>query len=154
MRLANSRPRLLLADDHVATAELLCELLQPEFDVVAHVQDGVSLVSAAEVLLPDVIVTDISMPGLDGITAATAILRRDPDARIVFITVHGDPVLEERAMLTGALGYVRKLSAGDELLPAVRSVLRGERHVSRVPSCPPSSDQISQSAPQAVTRSR
>ena len=136
MQLADSRPRLLLADDHMATAELLRELLQAEFNVVAQVQDGYSLVSAAELLSPDVIVTDISMPGLDGITAATAILRRDPDARIVFVTVHGDPVLMDRAMLTGALGYVRKLAAGDELLPAVRSVLRGERHVSRVPSCP------------------
>ena len=130
------RPRLLLADDHAATAELLSELLQSEFDVIASVHDGLSLVRAAERLAPDVIVTDISMPGLDGIAAATAILRRDPEARIVLVTACGDPVLVERGLSTGAMGYVLKIAAGDELVPAVRSVLRGERHVSRVPPCP------------------
>ncbi len=130
------RPRLLLADDHVATAELLSELLEPEFEVIANVRDGLALVTAAELLSPDVIVTDISMPGLDGITAAAVILRRDPEARIVLVTAHGDPVLVERGLSTGALGYVLKIEAGEELVPAVRSVLRGERHVSRVPPCP------------------
>ena len=130
-----SQPRLVLADDHIGTAELLRGLLQPEFDVIAMVRDGLALVSAAERLSPDVIVSDISMPGLDGISAATAILRRNPGARIVFVTVHNDPVLVERGLETGALGYVVKSTAGDELLPAVRSALRGERHISPV-VCP------------------
>ena len=131
-----SHPRLLLADDHAETAELLRGLLQPEFDVIAQVQDGLALVSAAERLSPDVIVSDISMPGLDGIAAAAAILRRNPAARIVFVTVHCDPILVERGFETGALGYVLKRAAGDELVPAVRSALRGERHVSRRALCP------------------
>jgi len=71
-------PRLLLAEDHVETAELLCEVLQPEFDVIARVQNGVALVAAAERLEPDVIVTDITMPGLDGIAAAAEILAITP----------------------------------------------------------------------------
>jgi len=127
-----SQPRLLLADDHRETAELLRGLLQPEFDVIAQVQDGLALVSAAERLSPDVIVSDISMPGLDGISAAAMILRKNPAARIVLVTVHCDPLLVERGLETGALGYVLKRAAGDELVPAVRSALRGERHVSRV----------------------
>ena len=131
-----TRPRLLLADDHVATAALLRGLLLPEFDVFAEVRDGRALVRAAELLTPDVIVTDISMPGLDGIAATRLILRWDPAARVIFVTVHEDPVLVERALSTGALGYVRKLAAGDELVGAVRSVLRGERHVSRFVPCP------------------
>ena len=130
-----SQPRLVLADDHIGTAELLRGLLQPEFDVIAMVRDGLALVSAAERLSPDVIVSDISMPGLDGITAAIAILHRNPAARIVFVTVHNDPILVERGLETGALGYVVKSTAGDELLPAVRSALRGERHISPV-VCP------------------
>ena len=93
-------------------------------------QDGRALVSAAERLSPDVIVSDISMPGLDGIAAAAAILRKNPAARIVFVTVHGDPILVERGLATGALGYVLKVAAGDDLIPAVRAALRGERHVS------------------------
>jgi DNA-binding NarL/FixJ family response regulator len=128
-------PRLVLADDHNGTADLLRGLLQPEFDVIAQVQDGLALVSAVDRLSPDVIVSDISMPGLDGISAATAILRRNPAARIVFVTVHNDPILLERGLETGALGYVVKSTAGEELLPAVRSALRGERHISPV-ACP------------------
>ena len=125
-----SQPRLLLADDHKETAELLRGLLEQEFDVIAQVQDGFALLSAVERLSPDVIVSDISMPGLDGISAATQIVRRNPAARIVFVTVHCDPLLAERGFEAGALGYVMKRAAGDELIPAVRSALRGERHVS------------------------
>ena len=73
-----SQPRVLLADDHRETAELLRGLLQSEFEVIGQVQDGLALVVAAERLSPDVIVSDISMPGLDGISAASAILRTEP----------------------------------------------------------------------------
>ena len=125
-----TRPRILLADDHVANAELICSLLQPEFEVVAQVHDGNALVLAAEALSPDVIVSDVSMPDLDGIAAAAIILRRNPAARIVFVTVHGDPLVVRRGLATGALGYVLKLSAGEDLVAAVRAALRGERHVS------------------------
>ena len=76
------------------------------------------------------IVSDISMPEVDGITAAAAILRRNPAARIVLVTVHGDPSLVTRGLETGALGYVLKCSAGDDLVPAIHAALRGEVHVS------------------------
>jgi DNA-binding NarL/FixJ family response regulator len=125
-----SRIRLLLADDHLETADQLRQLLQTEFDVIAHVTDGRTLVNYAERLSPDVIVSDISMPEIDGITAAAAILRRNPAARIVLVTVHADPSLVTRGLETGALGYVLKCSAGDDLIPAIDAALRGERHVS------------------------
>jgi len=105
-------------------------LLQPEFDVIGHVTDGRSLVCDAARLLPDVIVSDISMPQLDGISAAVRILEHNPMARIIFVSVHADPVLVARGLATGALGYVLKLEAGDDLVPAVHAALRGERHVS------------------------
>jgi DNA-binding NarL/FixJ family response regulator len=125
-----NHPRLLLADDCTDNAELLRGLLQPEFDVIAVAEDGHALVTAAERLAPDVIVADISMPGLDGITAAAVIRRTNPTARIVFVTVHNEPIMVERGLATGALGYVLKLAAGDELAIAVRAALRGECHVS------------------------
>ena len=125
-----SRPRLLIAEDHLETAELLCSLLQTEFDVISHVRDGRMLVCAAERLSPDVIVSDISMPGLDGVAAAAEILLKNPAARIIFVTVHGDSIVVERSLATGVLGYVLKVSAGDDLIPAVYAALRGERHVS------------------------
>ena len=101
-------PRLLLADDHPGTRNLLRSLLESEFHVVADVADGQALITAARRLSPDVIVTDISMPGVDGITAATTILLRDPTARIVLVTVHSDTSLIDRALSSGALGYVLK----------------------------------------------
>ena len=74
-------PRLLLADDHLETAELLRGLLQPEFDVVADVRTAWRSSSRRRTVSPDVIVSDISMPGLDGIQAAASILRGIRTAR-------------------------------------------------------------------------
>jgi len=122
------RMRVLLADDHADTLEQLCGLLQGEFEVVGQVQDGRALILAAGALLPDVIVSDVSMPVVDGVAAAARILGSNPEARIVFVTVHSDPVTVERSLEIGVLGYVLKLQAGDDLVPAVRAALRGERY--------------------------
>jgi CheY-like chemotaxis protein len=76
-----NRTRVLLADDHAATLRSWQALLEPEFDIVGSVADGQALVDAYDRLEPDVIVTDISMPGMDGFAAAETILRRHPGAR-------------------------------------------------------------------------
>ena len=124
------RPSVLLADDHRETAEQLRALLQSQFDVVALVGDGHTLVQAAARYAPDVIVTDIAMPGLDGIEATAQICRADPGARVVLITVYADPGLVQRGLAAGAMGYVLKNSAGDDLLPAVQAALCNTRYVS------------------------
>jgi DNA-binding NarL/FixJ family response regulator len=126
------RARVLLAEDHAVNTALLRSLLVSTFDVVADVADGRSLVREAERLTPDVIVTDIGMPELDGIEAARRILASNPGARIVFVTVHTDPAVVRQGLATGALGYVVKLVAGDELVPAIDAALRGERHVTGI----------------------
>ena len=128
-----SRRRVLLADDHAPTLRLWRTLLEPEFDVVGTVGDGESLVDAAERLAPDVIVSDIVMPRMSGITAAETILRRHPASRIVFATLHADQTMMRTALAAGAFGYVLKVRAGDDLVPAVRAALRGELHISRFP---------------------
>jgi DNA-binding NarL/FixJ family response regulator len=120
----------VLAEDHAPVAEQLRRLLAPEFDVIATVPDGQALVGAAVDACPDVVVTDVVMPGLDGIAAAIAILARRPDTRVVLVTVHDDPELAQRGYAAGALAYVSKHRAGQELLPAVRAAIRGERYVS------------------------
>jgi DNA-binding NarL/FixJ family response regulator len=127
------RARVLVADDHAPSVALWRSLLQPEFEVIATVETGDELVAAAAKLSPDVIVTDIAMAGLDGIGAAEQILRNDPAARIVFVTVLADPAMVRRGLRAGALGYVLKMSAGEDLVPAVHAALRGERHVSAMP---------------------
>jgi DNA-binding NarL/FixJ family response regulator len=124
------RPRVLLAEDHQAAAEQLRSVLEVEFEVVAVVSDGAALVEAAQALQPDAIVSDISMPVLDGIAAATRILQRNPDARIVFVTVHGEAAIVQRGLAAGALGYVSKQTAGEDLVPAVHAALRGTRRAS------------------------
>jgi len=106
-------------------------VLTPDFNVVAVVTDGVALVRVAGELAPDVVVTDIAMPGLDGIEAVCLIHERQPDVRFVLVSVHTDLTLIERGFAAGASGYVLKQMAGDDLVPAVHAVLDGERFVSR-----------------------
>ncbi len=125
------RPRLLLAEDHAETADRLRKLLRVEFDVIAWVEDGRALVAATERLSPDVIVADIAMPGVDGLAATTLIRRHDPNARIVLVTVHSEAMFVEAGLAAGALGYVLKDTAGDELVPAVHAALAGRQYVSR-----------------------
>ena len=124
------RPRVLLAEDHAETAERLRKLLRADFDVIALVENGGALVDAAERLSPDVIVTDIAMPGVDGIEAVTLIRRHNPNARIVLVTVHSELMLVEAGLAAGALGYILKDTAGDELIPAVRAALGGDQYIS------------------------
>jgi DNA-binding NarL/FixJ family response regulator len=128
-----SRTRVLLADDHAATRQLWRGLLEPEFEVVGTVADGKALVDAVERLDPDVIVTDIVMPGMSGIVAAGTILQRHPAARIVFATIHADRTMLRSTLAAGAFGYVLKVRAGDDLVPAIRAALRGELHISPFP---------------------
>ena len=124
------RLRVLIAEDHESVARQLRSLLEVECDVIDVVSDGQSLLAAVEALTPEVIVSDISMPGLDGLAAARIILERQPDARIVFVTVHNDRAMARRALLLGVLGYVLKDDASEQLLPAVQAARDGRRHLS------------------------
>jgi DNA-binding NarL/FixJ family response regulator len=128
-----TRRRVLLADDHAQTVQLWRTLLEPEFDIVGTVNDGEALVNAAEQLAPDVIVSDIVMPGMSGIAAAGAILRSQPAARIIFATVHADSALLRSSLAAGAYAYVLKMRAADDLVPAIRAALRGELLISPFP---------------------
>ena len=103
----------VLDDDHPEVVKSLRALVEQEFEVVATVGDGNALIAAAETFAFDVIVTDIAMPGLNGIAAAARILGSNPAARIVFVTVHNQPELVEKGLAIGALGYVLKPRAGD-----------------------------------------
>lgn len=118
---------MLLADDHRGVALLLRGILDQEFEVVATVEDGFALVAAARRLEPDVIVTDISMPGLDGLAAAAQLLRDDPQRRVVLVSSDYAADIARRAVEIGVLGLVTKPAALQALVPAVRAALAGER---------------------------
>jgi DNA-binding NarL/FixJ family response regulator len=130
------RPRVLLADDHRALLEAESALLFPYFDVVGTVSDGAALVSAASRLLPDVIVTDINMPILNGIDAAHKLRASGSTAKILFLTVYRDREFIEACMEAGALGYVQKSSMKHHLLPAIQAVLAGQSYVSQSDRAP------------------
>ena len=119
----SARTRVLLAEDHPASADLLRALLQPEFDVVASVRDGRALLTAAAALAPDVIVTDIGMPCVNGLEAAREILRRNPDARVVFVTVDSSPEVVQRGLDHGRARL--RVEAGGGRRPGAR---RSTRH--------------------------
>ena len=121
-----TRTRLVLAEDHADVAEQLRSVLEVEFEVAAIVGDGRALLAAAERHNPDVVVTDIGLPELDGIAATRELLRRRPGMRVVLVSVHKDQALVEQAREVGALGYVLKTTAGECLVPAVRAALGGK----------------------------
>jgi len=124
------RHRILLADDHRIVAEGLKRLLEPEFDLVAVVEDGRALLSAARELKPDVIVSDISMPELNGVEALEELKKDNPEVRVVFLTMHHNVAYARKAMDAGALGFVLKHSAVAELILAVRAAAAGRTFVS------------------------
>jgi DNA-binding NarL/FixJ family response regulator len=130
---ATTPRRVLLADDHLATLQSWRALLEPEFEVVGSVGDGRALVEAYDRLRPDVIVTDIGMPDINGIAAAEQIVREHAGARIIIATVHADRTMLRRGLAAGALGYILKVRVGEDLVPAVRAALRGEIHISPFP---------------------
>ena len=121
--------RVLLADDHAVVAQGLESLLKKSFDLVGVVHDGRALVDAAEKLRPDVIVTDISMPGLNGLNAIRQIRARRPGTKIGVLTMHRDTQLAVEAFRTGASGYVLKVSPAEDLIRAIAEVAEGRGYV-------------------------
>jgi len=124
-----SRTTVLLADDHCIVADGLASLLRDQFDLVGVVADGNALVESAMQLCPDVIVADITLPGINGLEAARRLAVQGCTSRIVFLTMHDDPQLVAEAFRAGASAYVLKQSAGDELLTAIREVMKGHAYL-------------------------
>lgn len=123
------KTRVLLADDHTLVAEGLKALLKDSFDLVGVVHDGRALLESAERLRPDVIVTDISMPLLNGLDAVKQIRARHPETRVIILTMHRDTHLAASAFRAGVSGYLLKVSPGEELVKAIHEVAQGRSYV-------------------------
>ena len=120
--------RILLADDHTVVRKGLRLLLEGQagFDVVADAADGRSAVALAEQHVPDVVVMDVAMPGLNGIEAARQITAKLPQIAVVFLSMHSDEGYVLKALKSGARGYLLKDSAEQDLINAVVAVSEGK----------------------------
>ena len=122
--------RVLLADDHVLFGQALGKLLAQRYDVVAVVEDGKALQTAARAHKPDVIITDITMPHMSGLDSVSS-LRRDPYfPKIVFLTMHADAELARECFNSGGSAFVIKDSGFDELIMAIDAVMANQQYVS------------------------
>jgi DNA-binding NarL/FixJ family response regulator len=122
--------RLLVADDHKLLADAIKTVLEPEFQVLDIVTDGRSLMKAAIALKPDVIVADIAMPHLNGLDAAEQIKHKLPSVKVIFLTMNSSTEVAAEAFRRGASAFVLKQSAAEELVTALRRVVRGESYLS------------------------
>jgi len=129
LRTRASRPRILIADDHAIFAEALCFYLEKTFIVVGVVADGRAMLDEAIRLRPDVIVTDVSMPLLNGLDAARRIREQVPNVKFVFLTMYDDPNLAAAALELGPVAFVLKSSGRLELLKAIEQVVHDRPYV-------------------------
>jgi DNA-binding NarL/FixJ family response regulator len=119
--------RILLADDHVTVRRGLKLLIDSERDmkVVSEASDGAAVLKSAQELKPDVVVMDISMPGMNGLDATKKLKQQQPEMAIITLTRHSDDAYLQELLRAGALGYVLKQSAPEELLHAIRAAAKG-----------------------------
>lgn len=123
--------RILLADDHKVVRDGLRLLIDGQRDmrVVGEAANGKQAVQEARALKPDVVVMDLSMPGIGGLEAVRRLLAQEPKARVLALSAHEDTAHPRRVLRAGALGYLAKRSAPDTLIAAVNAVARGDRYV-------------------------
>lgn len=122
-------PRLVMADDHGIVAEGIRRLLVDELDVLEIASDGAALLAAVRRRRPDLVISDVSMPGMSGLDALKTLRAEGSRVPFIFLTMHGEPALAATAMRAGANGYVLKHAAARDLLAAVRQVLAGGVYV-------------------------
>jgi DNA-binding NarL/FixJ family response regulator len=124
--------RVLVADDLESVRSAVGELLRGSFEVVAMVSDGKAALDAVLALKPDLIVLDISMPGLSGLDVAKELKSRANRTKIVFLTVHEDSRIVAACLSAGASAYVVKELMASDLIPAMNEALAGRVFVSRL----------------------
>jgi DNA-binding NarL/FixJ family response regulator len=123
---------VLVVDYYEPFRRFLCSTLarRPELQIVGEVADGLEAIDKAEELQPDLILLDVGLPSLNGIDAARRIRQLAPKSKIIFLTQESSAELIEEALNLGARGYIIKMHAASEILPAVEAVRQGKRFIS------------------------
>jgi len=124
-----TRPRILMADDHVMLLEAFKVLLEPDFEVVGTVTDGRALLEEFSRLHPDVVLLDVAMPLLNGLDAGRQLKAERRSVKLIYLTMNPDPDLAGEALRIGASGYLLKSSAAQELKQAIHEALRGRSYI-------------------------
>jgi DNA-binding NarL/FixJ family response regulator len=124
--------KVLLVDDHAIIREGLRSLLekQPEMEVIADTDDGRKAIELVRVLLPDIVIMDITMPGLNGIEATRQITAEFPDVKVIALSIHSKRRYVADMLSAGATGYILKECLFDELVQAIKAVAAGGRYLS------------------------
>jgi DNA-binding NarL/FixJ family response regulator len=130
MNIQTKIARVLLADDHAEILTQTRNVLAGEFEIVGAVANGFELLKATAQYDPDVVVLDITMPGLDGIETARRLKKSGCRAKLVFLSVHEDQDYVRAGLRVGASAYVIKARLASDLVSAVHEVLQGNRFVS------------------------
>jgi DNA-binding NarL/FixJ family response regulator len=125
-----TKMRVIVADDLAPMLSMVADILRESFGIVALVRDGRAALDAVLELEPDLIVLDISMPGMTGIEVARQLHERRHKTKIVFLTLHEDPEILAACLAAGALGYVTKIVMHKDLIPAIHEALAGRVFVS------------------------
>ncbi|MGH2348246.1 MAG: response regulator [bacterium] len=120
--------RILIAEDHAMVREGIRMILatQPDFEVIGEASGGAEAVDIVANLHPDIVVMDISMPGMNGVDATRAIRKTHPDVHVLILTMHEEESFVFQLLQLGASGYVLKRAAATDLVDAVRAASRGE----------------------------
>ncbi len=123
--------RILVVDDHYVTRFGIRQLLakHADMEVVGEAGDGASALSLYKTLKPDLVLMDIRMDGIDGVTATRMLTAADPDVRILILSSFDGESVVKQACQAGAAGFVLKESGGEEILTAIRSVANGQAHM-------------------------
>ncbi len=124
------KPRVLIADDHTLVAEGVEKLLEHEFQLCGRVADGRALVRAVEKEKPDIALVDIALPLLNGLDACRQIKKTMPEVKLLILTMHSEQYFVTEAFRAGVSGYVLKQSVAEELVFAIKEVLKGRLYVS------------------------
>jgi DNA-binding NarL/FixJ family response regulator len=124
-----TRTKILLADDHTLFCNLLREVLEPTYDVVASVGNGRELLKAAVSFRPDIVLLDISMPSLNGLDAGRQLKQANPNIKLIYLTMNNSVEYAREALQAGASAFVLKNSQSSELLQAIRNALKGMTYV-------------------------